>query len=208
MPSGLHLRVLFARLSSLIHRSPPENDAADELQQPSTPSRVDLHAVLARLSSLLPRIRLNADEEPSYHPTTPSGLRPDALIDRLSSLFRLQHPIPMKKLNSRSTKGIPMLSKWLQCGTGRHCMLLRGRDLIHTFSLMVLHLHSHDPSHGGFMSCFSFAVRLLSTPMATRNQHNNSNINHKAQLSPRHHHRRLSLLPPRRPWHLLLLLLL
>ncbi|KAG1822532.1 uncharacterized protein BJ212DRAFT_1328642 [Suillus subaureus] len=57
------------------------------------------------------------------------------------------------------------------------------------------------------MSCFFFAVYLLSTPMAIQNQHSssNSNASHKAQPSLRHHCRRLSLLPPRRPWHLLLL---
>ncbi|KAG2032907.1 WD40-repeat-containing domain protein [Suillus americanus] len=88
--SGSHLRVLFARLASLIHHSPPENDAQNELQQPSTSSRLDLHALLARLSSFLPRSRLNTDEESEPHPTTPSGSRPDAFMDLLSSLFRSQ----------------------------------------------------------------------------------------------------------------------
>jgi hypothetical protein len=88
--SGLHPRVLFVRLFSLVHRSPPENDAATELQQPSTPSRLDPHALLVRLSSLWPRSRLDTDEETEPHPTTPSGSRPDALIDSLSSLFRSQ----------------------------------------------------------------------------------------------------------------------
>ncbi|KAG2134537.1 WD40-repeat-containing domain protein [Suillus clintonianus] len=89
-PSRLHLHVLLARLSSLIHRSPPEineNDAAGELQPPSTPSRLDPHALLARLSSLLPRSRLNTEEETEPHPTTHSGSRSSTLIDRLSSLF-------------------------------------------------------------------------------------------------------------------------
>ncbi|KAG2343321.1 hypothetical protein BDR05DRAFT_310617 [Suillus weaverae] len=88
--SGLHPRVLLARLSSLIHSSPPENDAPNELQQPSTPSRFDPHALFARLSSLLPRSRRNTDEEIDPHPTTPSGSRPDALMNILSSLFRSQ----------------------------------------------------------------------------------------------------------------------
>ncbi|KAG1797756.1 uncharacterized protein HD556DRAFT_1355098 [Suillus plorans] len=89
-PSRLHPRLLFARLSSLIHRSSPENDALDELQQPSTPSRLDLHALLVHLSSLFPGSRLNTGGETEGHPTTPPGLRPDALIDRLSSFFRSQ----------------------------------------------------------------------------------------------------------------------
>jgi hypothetical protein len=88
--SGLHPRVLFVRLFSLVHRSPPENDAATELQQASTPSRLGPHALLVRLSSLWPRSRLDTDEETEPHPTTPSGSRPDALIDSLSSLFRSQ----------------------------------------------------------------------------------------------------------------------
>ncbi|KAG2038630.1 WD40-repeat-containing domain protein [Suillus americanus] len=90
-PSGLHPLVMFSRLSSLIHRSPPENDASNELQPHSTPSRLlDLRALLAGLSSLWPHSRLNTDGEIQPHPTTHSGSRSDALIDRLSSLFRPQ----------------------------------------------------------------------------------------------------------------------
>jgi hypothetical protein len=83
----LHPRVLFARLSSLIHRSPPENDAPDEPQQPFTPSRLRLHALLARLPSLSPRSRLNTGEDTDSHPTMPSGSRSDTLMDLLSSLI-------------------------------------------------------------------------------------------------------------------------
>ncbi|KAG1844638.1 WD40-repeat-containing domain protein [Suillus subalutaceus] len=90
MPSTLHPRVLLGHLSSLFHRSPLENDGANEPQPPSTPSGLDLHALLARLSSLLPRSRLSTDEESESHPPTPSGSRPDALMDLLSSLFRSQ----------------------------------------------------------------------------------------------------------------------
>ncbi|KAG2753691.1 hypothetical protein P692DRAFT_20677459, partial [Suillus brevipes Sb2] len=79
-----------ARLSSLLHRSPPEIDALDKLQQPPTPSRVDPRVLLARLSSLLDRSRLHTDEEAESHPTTPSSSHSDALIGRLSSLFRAQ----------------------------------------------------------------------------------------------------------------------
>ncbi|KAG1822482.1 uncharacterized protein BJ212DRAFT_805536 [Suillus subaureus] len=85
--SRLHPCVLFAHLSSLIHGSPPENDATNE---PTTPSRLDLHTLLARLSSLLPQSRPNSNEETESHPTTSLGSRPDALIDILSSLFRSQ----------------------------------------------------------------------------------------------------------------------
>jgi hypothetical protein len=82
--------VLFARLSSLIHHSLPQNDPS-ELQQPSTPSQLDLHALLARLSSLLPRSQLNTEDiEP--HTVTPSRSHPDAVMDLLSSPFRSQHP--------------------------------------------------------------------------------------------------------------------
>ncbi|KAG1762372.1 hypothetical protein EDD22DRAFT_583388 [Suillus occidentalis] len=89
-PSGLHPRVLFARLSSLIRRSPTPANAPNELQQPSTPLQLDLHVLLTRLSSLLPRSRLNTDEETEAHHTTPSSSRPDAIIDRLFSIFRSQ----------------------------------------------------------------------------------------------------------------------
>ncbi|KAG2145818.1 WD40-repeat-containing domain protein [Suillus clintonianus] len=88
--SGLHPQALLARLSSLIHRSPPENDAENEPQQPSTPSRLDTHALLARMSSFLRRSRLSTEEESEPRPTMPSGSSPDALIGRLSSLFRSQ----------------------------------------------------------------------------------------------------------------------
>ncbi|KAG1832289.1 hypothetical protein DFJ58DRAFT_870734 [Suillus subalutaceus] len=90
MPLGLHPRVLLGHLSLLFQRSPPENDGADEPQQPSTPSSLDLHALFARLSSLLPQSRLSTDEETEPHPTTPLGSCPVALMDLLSSLFRSQ----------------------------------------------------------------------------------------------------------------------
>lgn len=89
-PSVFHPRVFFTRLSSLVHRSPPKNDAPSKLQQHPTPSRLDRHALLARLFSLLPHPPLNTNEEIELHPTTPSGLSLDALIDRLSSFFRSQ----------------------------------------------------------------------------------------------------------------------
>ncbi|KAG1730723.1 hypothetical protein EDD22DRAFT_400136 [Suillus occidentalis] len=87
-PSRLYIHALLARLSLLIYRSPPENDAPDELQQPSTSSRVDPRALLVRLSSFLHRSQLITDEEAESHPTTPLSSRSDALITRLSSLFR------------------------------------------------------------------------------------------------------------------------
>jgi hypothetical protein len=89
MLSVLHLRVLFARLSSLI-RPPAENDAANELQQPSAPSWLDPHALLARLSSLFSRSQLNI-EDIELHTVTPSRSRPNALMGLLSSRFHSQH---------------------------------------------------------------------------------------------------------------------
>ncbi|KAG1728696.1 hypothetical protein EDD22DRAFT_414200 [Suillus occidentalis] len=83
----LHPRVFFARLSSLIHHSPPENDAPDEPQQPFTPSQLRPHALLPRLPSLFPRSRLNTGEDTDSHPTMPSGSRSDTLMDLLSSLI-------------------------------------------------------------------------------------------------------------------------
>ncbi|KAG2744028.1 WD40 repeat-like protein, partial [Suillus brevipes Sb2] len=88
-PLAFHIHALLARLSLLIHLSPPENDAPD-LQQPSTPSQVDPRVLLARLSSFLHRSRPNTDEDAESHSTTPLNSRPDALITRLSSLFRSQ----------------------------------------------------------------------------------------------------------------------
>jgi hypothetical protein len=98
------INALLARLSSLLHRSPPENDAPDELKQPSTPSRVDARMLLARLSPLLHRSRLNTDEEAESRPTMPSGSHPDALISRLSSLFRfhINEEIDLTQCTSRS----------------------------------------------------------------------------------------------------------
>ncbi|KIK45764.1 hypothetical protein CY34DRAFT_495835 [Suillus luteus UH-Slu-Lm8-n1] len=87
-PLRPYIHALLARLSLLIHRSPPENDAPDELQQLPTPSRVDPRVLLARLSSFLHRSRLNTDEEVESHLTAPLSSRSDALITRLSSLFR------------------------------------------------------------------------------------------------------------------------
>jgi hypothetical protein len=59
------------------------------MQQPSTPSRLDLHAILTSLSSLFPRSELDTeDTEP--HTVTPSRSRPNALMDLLSSRFRSQ----------------------------------------------------------------------------------------------------------------------
>ncbi|KAG2034648.1 hypothetical protein BDR03DRAFT_1093644 [Suillus americanus] len=54
------------------------------------PSRLDPHALLARLSSLFTRSRLNTNEEAEPHPITPSSSRPDALISWLSSVLRSQ----------------------------------------------------------------------------------------------------------------------
>ncbi|KAG2758257.1 hypothetical protein P692DRAFT_20710945, partial [Suillus brevipes Sb2] len=94
---------LLARLASLLHRFRPDNAEANEpsqpltlsglhLRQPSTPSRLHLHALLARISSLFPRSSLSA-EETEPHTVTPSRSRSDAAMSLLSSLFRSQHHI-------------------------------------------------------------------------------------------------------------------
>ncbi|KAG1758389.1 hypothetical protein EDD22DRAFT_1052536 [Suillus occidentalis] len=67
----------FRNLQGLWHStytSPSENDAPDELQQPTTPSRVNPHA------------------EAKSHPKTLSSSRSDEFITGLSSLFRSQPP--------------------------------------------------------------------------------------------------------------------
>ncbi|KIK33007.1 hypothetical protein CY34DRAFT_813916 [Suillus luteus UH-Slu-Lm8-n1] len=89
-PSTFHPHALLARLSSLIHSSPPENDAQDELQPPSKSSQSDPDVLLARLSSHSPRSRLNTSNEAEPRPTTPLSSHPNALISRLTSLFRSQ----------------------------------------------------------------------------------------------------------------------
>ncbi|KAG1759788.1 hypothetical protein EDD22DRAFT_124669 [Suillus occidentalis] len=104
-PSAFHPHALLARFSSLIHSSPPENDAQDELQPPSRSSRSDPRVLLARLSSLFPRSQLNTDDKAEPHPTTPLSSRPDALINRLSSLFRSQpHANEEIKLTQRPSR--------------------------------------------------------------------------------------------------------
>ncbi|KAG2055262.1 WD40 repeat-like protein [Suillus hirtellus] len=79
-----------AVFSSLLHRFRPKNGEATELLEPSTPSRLDPHVLLARLSSFLPRPRPSTNEEAEPHTTTPFNLRPDALFSRVSSHFRSQ----------------------------------------------------------------------------------------------------------------------
>ncbi|KAG1862601.1 hypothetical protein F4604DRAFT_1054208 [Suillus subluteus] len=88
-PLVFHLHTLAARLSSLIHSSPPENNAPNGLEQHSR-SQLDPHVLLARPSSLPSRSRLGTDKEAEPHSTTPLISRPDALTSRLSSLFRSQ----------------------------------------------------------------------------------------------------------------------
>jgi hypothetical protein len=98
---GLHPLVLFARLSSLIRRSPDENDASNELQQPSTPSRFHPHALMAHISSHFLRSQLfdyrsaqgNGDLQGDYgpqrnyfpQPSGPSAAAPQHLYDLFSS---------------------------------------------------------------------------------------------------------------------------
>ncbi|KAG2336616.1 hypothetical protein BDR05DRAFT_1005713 [Suillus weaverae] len=67
---------LLARLALLLHRFRPDNDDAAELQQAPT--------------GLHPRLSTQNQRRNRNSPTTPSGLRPDALFSRLSSIFRSQ----------------------------------------------------------------------------------------------------------------------
>ncbi|KIK38129.1 hypothetical protein CY34DRAFT_809668 [Suillus luteus UH-Slu-Lm8-n1] len=88
-PSVAHLRALLSRLTSLTHRTPPDNDALDEPQQPSTSSRLDPRVLASRLFSHFPRSRLGTDAEEAEADPTTSSPRP-GITDRLSSLFRSQ----------------------------------------------------------------------------------------------------------------------
>ncbi|KAG1894690.1 quinon protein alcohol dehydrogenase-like superfamily [Suillus fuscotomentosus] len=93
-----------ALLSSLLHRFRHKSGEATELSEPSTPSRLDPHVLLARLSSFLPRPRPRTDEEAEPHTTTPFSLRPDALFSRLSSHFRSQPHTDEKIEPQRSSR--------------------------------------------------------------------------------------------------------
>ncbi|KAG1851237.1 WD40-repeat-containing domain protein [Suillus tomentosus] len=93
-----------AVLSSLLHRFRPKNGEATELLEPSTPSRLDPHVLLARLSSFLPRPRPSTDEEAEPHTATPFSLRPDALFSRLSSHFLSQPHTDEKIEPQRSSR--------------------------------------------------------------------------------------------------------
>ncbi|KIK44977.1 hypothetical protein CY34DRAFT_802049 [Suillus luteus UH-Slu-Lm8-n1] len=174
--SGLHPRVLFARLSSLIHRSPAETDTSNKLQQPS---RLHLHAILASLSSLFPRSQLNTEETESYT-VTPS--RPDAAMSPLSSLFRSQHhtneDIELSQCVLRS-------SKWLPCGTRRHCLLLsEHKQFVRTISLLVLLIHA--PFDCWVTSGFISAVCvIINVPIAVHNRYSSSKVNCKVQSRPK-----------------------
>ncbi|KAG2354179.1 WD40-repeat-containing domain protein [Suillus spraguei] len=88
--SVFHLHALLVHLSSLLHRSPPENDLPDELQQPSIPSRLHPRVLLAHLSSLSSQSLLNTDEKAEPHSTIPSSSHPAVLISRLSSFLHSQ----------------------------------------------------------------------------------------------------------------------
>ncbi|KAG1781010.1 hypothetical protein EV702DRAFT_1276240 [Suillus placidus] len=102
-----------------------------------------------------------------------------------------------------------MSSKWLQCGTGRYCLLLRDRNPLSLIVLLhrVQDLRTHYPSDCWLISCFFSAARHLNTPMPMHNRHS-SMVNHKVQSRLERRHSRLSLPPPRRPRHPLLLILI
>ncbi|KAG1749268.1 hypothetical protein EDB19DRAFT_181200 [Suillus lakei] len=142
---------------------------------------------------------------------------------------------PMKKWNSRNAQDVLMLSKWLQCGTGRYCLLLRSSNqIVHIISLPVLSHQVQDLCIHGPSDCwvisgfFSAACVIINTPMAMHNQHSSRKANRKVKCRarphhrrfgsqvnrkfkfksrPRHHRRILGLPPPRRPRHILLLIL-
>ncbi|KAG2094022.1 uncharacterized protein F5147DRAFT_720158 [Suillus discolor] len=84
------VNALLARLSSFVHRSSPENDAPDAVQQKYTPSLLDPRVLLARLGSLFPQSQLSTGEANEPHLTTPLSSHLDPPIIRLSSLFRSQ----------------------------------------------------------------------------------------------------------------------
>ncbi|KAG1894670.1 uncharacterized protein F5891DRAFT_1194976 [Suillus fuscotomentosus] len=69
---GVHLHSsvngLLAHLSSFIHCSSPENNAPDALQQQSTPSLLDPHALLARLGSLSPNLNSAQTKQMNHIP--------------------------------------------------------------------------------------------------------------------------------------------
>jgi hypothetical protein len=179
--SVFHLHVLLARFSSLIHSSPPENDAQDELQPPSRSSRSDPRVLLARLSSLFPRSQLNTDDKAEPHPTTPSSPRPDALINRLSSLFRSQpHANEEIKLAQRPNR--PRVVEVAAVRDKKVCLL-------GAFVITVVQL-------------FLFRLWLLLGGHSSRKQNE-----HMSKLNctpkPRCRHHTLSLPMPQHPRHLL-----
>ncbi|KAG2089014.1 hypothetical protein BD769DRAFT_1527569 [Suillus cothurnatus] len=134
----------------------------------------------------------------------------------------------MKNFNSRNTQGVLMLSKWLQCGTGRSYLLLHHHHKKHSSRpnrtlrdhsrhnllqepILLHHIQDiriHYPSDCWLISCFFSAAHLLNTSLLMYNQRSNSSrVNRKAKPRLGRHHRGLSLLPPWRPRHLLPLLL-
>ncbi|KAG1839788.1 hypothetical protein F4604DRAFT_1834651 [Suillus subluteus] len=94
--------------------------------------------------------------------------------------------IPTKKSNFRNAQVVLMLSKWFQCGTGRYCLLLHGRNPL---SLVVLcqvqELRIHYPSDCWLISYFLSAARLLNTLMVMHNRHSSSKVNRKVQSRPK-----------------------
>ncbi|KAG2753644.1 hypothetical protein P692DRAFT_20870503 [Suillus brevipes Sb2] len=89
--------------------------------------RLHPHALLAPLSSLLHRSRLNTDEEAKSHLVTPLGSRPDA-PSPVCPHSSAPNPTPTKKSDSRNAQAILVSSRWLQCGTGRLWLLLMARN--------------------------------------------------------------------------------
>ncbi|KIK35031.1 hypothetical protein CY34DRAFT_604246 [Suillus luteus UH-Slu-Lm8-n1] len=205
-PSVSHIHALLICLSALIHSSPPENGALNELQQPSTPLHVDPRVLLARLFSFLHRSQLNIDEEAESHHTPPLSSCPDVLI-RLSSLFRSQYTneeIELAQRTSRprvvdvaavrdrqalvvarahnSRKQNEHTSDKSNCmpkPRRHHRTLSLPAPLRHPRHILQQEqqLHNHHLSHGGLTLC-CFSAAHLHTPMVV----NTSSIAAPGQL--------------------------
>ncbi|KAG2079250.1 WD40 repeat-like protein [Suillus decipiens] len=81
-------RAFLSHLSLFLSRSLPGSDEATKPAQPSRPSRLHLHMIIARLSSLIHRSSPDDAENEVQQLPMPSRLRFHALLDCLSSLLR------------------------------------------------------------------------------------------------------------------------
>ncbi|KAG2738128.1 hypothetical protein P692DRAFT_201798607, partial [Suillus brevipes Sb2] len=167
-PSAFHIHIhaLLARLSPLIHRSPPENDPPDELQQPSTPSRLDPRVLLARLSSFLHRSQLNTDEEAESHPTPPLSSHSDALITRLSSLFRSQ-PHTNEEIELAQRPSRPRVVEVAAVRDRRTLVVARGPMFMKAFRAHLQQTQSHAQAQASSSHTQSVGASMSATPPAS-----------------------------------------